>query len=331
MLGRKKGGLEQVGLDYAIAFQNNEHESIFISNENAYINKFIPENLKNFQIKVLGQWDILAKAKLNKIIKQERPDAIIAHGNKAIRLARKVAKKNNVKLVGVAHNDRLKGFEKLDYAIGLTNASIKRLKAKNIKYIQKVPNHLKIKNVKQAACNFNKPIKIVTLARLHPVKGLDILIESFNQMVEWNFDVELKIAGEGSEKENLENLIKKYNLQNKITLTGWIDNKKRDALLKESDIFISSSREEPFGIVFLEAMQFSLPIIAAKTEGSETIFTHKKNGYLCNLSSANLAKAIRHFIDNPKEAKKMGEAGNKLLKEKYDAKNLSAEILKIFD
>jgi glycosyltransferase involved in cell wall biosynthesis len=85
------------------------------------------------------------------------------------------------------------------------------------------------------------------------------------------------IAGEGPERDALATLIRSRQLEDRVTLTGWVESRK---FLRELDIFVLPSREEPFGIVALEAWAAGLPIIATACEGPSSYIQHEENGLL---------------------------------------------------
>ena len=99
---------------------------------------------------------------------------------------------------------------------------------------------------------------IATIAELHERKGLKYLISAIPEVTEKYPNVKLVIIGEGSERKNLENLIKKLKIENHVILLG--RKKEIPKLLKSSNIFVLPSRREAFGLVNLEAMFIPLPV-----------------------------------------------------------------------
>ena len=108
---------------------------------------------------------------------------------------------------------------------------------------------------------------------------------------------EYKIFGTGKEKNNIEKLIKKYNLQKKIKLCGNIAHNKIYKELDKNDIFILPSVNESFGISYLEAMARGLIIIGSKNTGIDGIIDNNINGYLVN-SDINEIVQVLNKIKN---------------------------------
>ncbi len=119
---------------------------------------------------------------------------------------------------------------------------------------------------------------IVTIANLYSTKGLDTLIEAIRLLADrerdsstsFHFgrndsDIKFVIIGEGPERKNLENLIKKNQLKNTVFLTGTIDNASQ--YLKAFDLFVLPSRKEGLPYTILEAIAAGLPIVATDVGG----------------------------------------------------------------
>ncbi len=117
-----------------------------------------------------------------------------------------------------------------------------------------------------------------------------------------NNDLHAVIGGSGEEKDNLIALAHKLNLQDQISFTGWVND--RDKFFKQIDIFCLPSLHEPFGIIVLEAMEASMPIVSTDTEGPAAILNDMQDGLICKAGSAeDLAAKIVYLIENPIKAK----------------------------
>jgi len=101
--------------------------------------------------------------------------------------------------------------------------------------------------------------EIVTMARLVEGKGVDLVIDALEQLPE---NYRLTIAGDGPLKNQLEIQVKEHGLCSRITFLGWIDGTQKEELLRSADLFCLPSTYDSFGMVFIEAMAFDLPVIA---------------------------------------------------------------------
>ena len=102
---------------------------------------------------------------------------------------------------------------------------------------------------------------------------------------------------------NLQRKVKDLNLENSIEFLGWIADSKD--FFAQIDIFILPSKNETFGLVILEAMKFSRPIIATNCDGPKEILRHEIDGLLVDLKSSEtipsqIAKAVEKLISDEK-------------------------------
>ncbi len=104
---------------------------------------------------------------------------------------------------------------------------------------------------------------ILSIGRLVPYKGYPYLIEAMALLPQ---DYQLIIGGTGPLREQLEQLIKEKNLQDRITLTGYIDDADLQAWFGACDCFVltSTMKTEAFGIVQIEAMSCHKPVVATR-------------------------------------------------------------------
>lgn len=140
-----------------------------------------------------------------------------------------------------------------------------------------------------------------TIAELHPIKGLDILVDAIKS-IELNIDAQFVIIGEGDFRKELEEQIKKYNLENKVILLGFLDNAAK--YLKAFDLFILPSRSEALALVILESGLSEVPVIATKVGGIPEIISNDLFGKIIESeNSKSLAEAIKNSINNYEQTK----------------------------
>lgn len=116
-----------------------------------------------------------------------------------------------------------------------------------------------------------------TLAELHPIKGLDLLIEAWDKFSK-NRHVHLMILGEGEARKDLEELITVLGLTSSVTLKGYMENARQ--YLHAFDIFCLPSRSENLPYAILEAGIAGLPTIASEVGGIPEIIETGINGVL---------------------------------------------------
>ena len=137
-------------------------------------------------------------------------------------------------------------------------------------------------------------------------------------------DILILIIGDGSERKNLENLVKKLGLQEKVKFLGQIPNEKIPAYLAGADCFCLPSLREGFGIVILEAMAAGLPVIGTNVGGIKDLIEDGKTGLLIEPKNP---QAISQAINKIYSGQKFSKANLK----KYSWQNIASKVLELYE
>jgi len=138
---------------------------------------------------------------------------------------------------------------------------------------------------------------LLTIAALHPRKGLKYLLQAMPKILEQKNNTRLAIIGVGPQKKELQKLAQKLKIQDRVNFLGQCENIPK--MLKSSDLFVLPSVKEAFGLVLLEAMAAQLPIVATNVGGIPEIIQDRKTGYLVEPRNADaLAKTILMLLKN---------------------------------
>lgn len=139
---------------------------------------------------------------------------------------------------------------------------------------------------------------ITTVAELHKRKGLKYLIQAFREISQEDKNSKLVIVGTGPERGELEKLVKKLELENKVKFLGF--RKDVPDILQASDLFVLPSIREAFGLAVLEAMASKVPVIASAVGGIKEILT-PESGLLVEAKQVDkLVEAIKKLKSDPK-------------------------------
>jgi glycosyltransferase involved in cell wall biosynthesis len=126
--------------------------------------------------------------------------------------------------------------------------------------VEAPPNAASVSNRAATSSDPSRPHWIVAMGRLARQKGFDLLIEAFSQIANRHPQWSIKILGEGPARASLKRLIAEKGLNGRIVLAGWEPDPV--FVLKQSDLFVLSSRFEGFPNALLEAMACGLPSIS---------------------------------------------------------------------
>jgi glycosyltransferase involved in cell wall biosynthesis len=170
--------------------------------------------------------------------------------------------------------------------------------------------------------------KIISIARLVPIKNYESLLKAW-KFVEMNDDAyELIIIGDGPAFKELKSLVNAINLR-RVRFLGSIDNDKLPQYLNEADAFILPSWSESWGLVVNEAMAAGLPILLSnKINAANTLLEENDNGFSFSPGDVNnIQQKIIDFIHLSDPAKK--EMSDNALRtiSRMDYNNMGSELL----
>lgn len=154
-----------------------------------------------------------------------------------------------------------------------------------------------------------KEFVFVTTCRLVPIKNLNRLIQSFAKIVKDNpqKDLSLRIVGDGPEREKLESLIQKIEMEGNVEFFGFHEDV--FPFLEEADAFILPSLREGSSVSLAEAMSTGLPSIVTQVGGASEVLGQSNSGILIDpLSVEHIQSAMQEMIRlSLEERLKMGE------------------------
>lgn len=145
-----------------------------------------------------------------------------------------------------------------------------------------------------------------SIARLHPTKGLDHLVEAAAQLRSHFPQLHLLIVGEGPLRSSLDQKLKEIGLS--YTLPGFIPEAYQT--LPAMDLFILPSISEGMGLVLLEAMQAHLPVIATRVGGVPEVIRDNQDGILIPPSNPQaIAQACQRILEHSEIANQLIQSG----------------------
>ena len=172
----------------------------------------------------------------------------------------------------------------------------------------------------------HEPYALV-MSRLHPKKGLDVLIEAFLTLVQrekfshWR----LVIAGDGPAEHVLKLKEMASSNSDRIMFTGWLDGEKKDALLSGASLLVLPSHQENFGMCVMEALSRSVPVLVSPHVNLAEEIVLANAGWIATVDKEVLVTRLAEALDDEEERAVRGRAG-KQLSMKYSwesaAKNL---------
>ena len=171
----------------------------------------------------------------------------------------------------------------------------------------------------------NSIIQLLVVSRLVTQKNIDSIIKAVKVME--NEGIILNIVGDGSEINNLKNLVENYELEEKVNFIGKIENAKLNEYLRSADIFIQASNYEGLPHSILEAINYEIPILSTEVGGCSVLLNKGERGYIIPLpiSETGISDGIRTIINNKKEAMSKAKVAKEFLNQQHNF-NMNAAI-----
>ena len=171
---------------------------------------------------------------------------------------------------------------------------------------------------------------VFTPARLHPAKGLDILLKAIPEVLKKNPNVTFVIAGQGPQKESLQHLIQQFGLSKNVIMLGFrVDT---DKLTAACDLLLLPSRYEPFGMPAAEAGASSKPTVVTNTGGLPEIVQNETTGYVVPVDKPEaLAHAVLRLLESPAARTRLGASAKKRVESLFTPSATAKKIETIYN
>jgi phosphatidyl-myo-inositol dimannoside synthase len=166
--------------------------------------------------------------------------------------------------------------------------------------------------------------RILCVAHLYPRKGVDTLLRAFARL---RPTVVLRIVGIGPEKSRLEQLARTLGIDDRVQFLGFLPFHDLMSEYRNATVFALPTAQEGFGIVFLEAMASSLPVVAGRAAAVPEVVEEGVTALLVDpCDDAALARSLETLLDHPAMRTAMGSAGHARVRA-YDAPIVARRFL----
>jgi glycosyltransferase involved in cell wall biosynthesis len=171
---------------------------------------------------------------------------------------------------------------------------------------------------------------ILYLSRLHPKKGLDLLLDAL--AIVDDFPFKLLIAGEGDPvfKKALEDKIERLELQAHCQFIGFAKGSEKNLLLQGADLYALTSHSENFGIAVLEAMASGTAVLVSKQVAlSEAVAQHKL-GFVCDLEVNSIRRELIDALADIDNTEELGRSARDYVEQHYQWPNIAGHLVKLY-
>ena len=195
------------------------------------------------------------------------------------------------------------------------------------KEIEIIPNMISDEFKFVEKSNDDKKFRFIAIGRLVKEKRYAELIQLFHRSFDEIENVELMIVGDGPEKANIKNLIKKLNISHKVILCGFVPRSSVVKLIQESNAYVSASQIETFGVPYIESLACGVPIIGKRNGVIEKLLSNIHYGYFYE-DIDELESLLLDIYEN--KLSFQGELLSQKSIEKYGQENIYNNLMQIY-
>ena len=165
---------------------------------------------------------------------------------------------------------------------------------------------------------------IFSPGRMTVQKGMDMLVEAVPLVLASYPEAKFIISGSGPEKDNVVRRAYEVGAAGSIVFLETLPRWQYIDLMRAADIVVVPSRNEPFGIVVLEAWAAGKPVVATLAGGPREFIWHDVNGFLVNTDPAGLAHGIGSLLADHDHCRALGANGRRAVEDKFNWDNIAA-------
>lgn len=318
---------------------------------------------RGVNVKVIPQrfrWDLSVAKKIAEWIKDEKIDILHCHGARANFIAFFLRLYVKIPFITTLHSDYLldfagSGWRRLLYTplnvislksfsnfIAISGVFKEMLVERGFKreQIEVVHNGVDFENMppprpkaeflaEYGITASENTVIIGCAARLHPVKGIDVLLKAAARVIESGADSLILIAGSGNERQNLLSLTEKLGLSERVKFLGFVED--MASFYSTLDINVVPSYSEGFSLAIVEGARFKLSTIASRTGGIPEVIKDGETGILFTPGDfGSLAEILLNEINSPDDGKKRGERLYSDVYERFSIEKTAARHLEVY-
>lgn len=172
---------------------------------------------------------------------------------------------------------------------------------------------------------------VLFVGRMATQKGPDILVESIPSVLASRPDSKFVLVGDGYMKDSLVARVHEMGVAGSVCFTGMMSGQPLVDLFKATDLVAIPSRNEPFGIVTLEAWASNKPVVVTKSGGPREFVWHDNDGYLVDTSAPGMAWGICNAFTDFDHARYMGERGRVKAAFQFSWDNIAENTNNVYD
>lgn len=173
---------------------------------------------------------------------------------------------------------------------------------------------------------------VLFLSRIDPKKGIEVLLQAMAHLIGDGTNVRLVVAGggEASYEASLRQLASRLSIDDRVTWTGQVGDRKKAELLATSDVFVLPSLSENFGVSVVEAMHAGLPVVISDNVGIKDVIEEAGAGLVFRLNPEELGRALRTVLEDTELRERFADLGKDLARTRFAPDTVAAQLIDMY-
>jgi glycosyltransferase involved in cell wall biosynthesis len=161
---------------------------------------------------------------------------------------------------------------------------------------------------------------LLYVGRLNHQKGVHNLLDALPPIITQFPEVKLRIAGDGTARNDLEKKVVELGLEKHVRFLGAVSHDRIHFFYRKADILIFPSlNAEGFGLVLVEALGCECAVIATDLPAVQHLIKDGETGLIVSQNNKDeIAQRVMHLLSNPGKLKKLGKSGREFVLKRYD-------------
>lgn len=177
----------------------------------------------------------------------------------------------------------------------------------------------------------NQKIRILTVARLEHVKGIDLLLQTCRLLLDRNVDFEWQIVGDGSRGSELKKLHNRLELGSTVKFVGAEPHARVIERYTTADLFVLTSRREGIPVSVMEAMATGLPVIVPNVTGLPELVDHDCDGVLVPPGDPHaIASAVIKLISDPCKYEELSKSSRLKISKQFNIQETTKQLVHLW-
>lgn len=175
------------------------------------------------------------------------------------------------------------------------------------------------------------PLDVVSVTRLHWVKGIDVQIAAAAELAEVGIPFRWTIVGDGPDRAQLQLRARLAGIGSMVTFVGAVPQDRVRKIVESSDVFVSSSLSEGTSNSVLEAMSLGVPVVSSAAGGMSEVLTDGVDALVVPVGNPRrLADAVRHIAESPELVDRLSSGGVRTVKARFTVERQCDEWSRLY-